>query len=264
MVAGEDQSDDQRRSNRPRVECKTAYQRRENPLAYMDSWADGESDVDALRTSSRQRAGQPRQSNRPSRPLKVTVVDQASMKWTNEPQRTDYRDNTTQPANRGVQDRLSGLFRKQPDPYEPAPQRKKKQEHKSDAAPAFNPWGVLKFGIALIVIAVIACSLPAILDKAGAMVDGTASNVASIISNRVGLATAALGGVTIPWALALRLTHTASSIIRKLVSLIVIVLAVIAVWWAGGLHYDASCSHPVDASTQVCDALSIVHDDKKA
>lgn len=223
-----------------------------NPLAFMDSWADGESDYERS-TGSDYRGSDPDVISVDSRRAHAGVSRQNRQTPT---KRRGDQLKSSLPASGKPVSPVSSRWSGRRDPYEPTPNRRhRRRGSKPDVPPAIRPMGAIKLGVALVVIAVIAYNAPAILSKMGVAAAGAANSVAGWSS----MLAAGLGGVTIPWAIALQLAHAASSLVRKLAGLAAVVLAVVALWFVSGKYYESSCRQPTDGNAQYCSVLSRLH-----
>lgn len=224
-----------------------------NPLAFMDSWADGESDYERS-TGSDYRGSDPDVISVDSKRSRSDATRQNS-----QPSATSSDSRPRSPLNQRAGTALlpvSSRWSGRRDPYEPTPDRKhRRRAGKPDVPPAIRPMGALKLGVALVAIAVIAYNAPAILSK----MDVAAASAINSVAGWASMLAAGLGGVTIPWAIALQLAHAASSFVRKLAGLAAVVLAVVALWFVSGKYYESSCSQPIDGNAQYCSVLSRLH-----
>ena len=223
-----------------------------NPLAFMDSWADVESDYERS-TGSGYRGSDPDVISVDSRRTHAGVARQNRQTPT---KRRGDQLKSSPSASVKTLTPVSSRWSGRRDPYEPTPDRKhRRRDSKPDVPPAIRPMGALKLGVALVVIAIIAYNAPAILSKMGVAAAGAANSVSGWAS----MLSAGLGGVAIPWAIALQLAHAASSLVRKLAGLVAVVLAVAALWFVSGKYYESSCSQPTDGDAQYCSVLSRLH-----
>ena len=227
-----------------------------NPLAFMDSWDDCESDYERS-TGSGYRGSDPDVISVDSRRTHAGASRQNGQ--TSTKRRGNQLESSLPESGKPVAP-VSARWSGRRDPYEPTPNRKhRRRDSKPDVPPAIRPMEALKLGVALVVIAVIVCNAPAILSKMGVAASGAANSVAGWAS----MLAAGLGGVTIPWAIALQLAHAASSLVRKLAGLAAVVLAVVALWYVSGKYYESSCSQPTDNNSQYCRVLSTMHGQKR-
>lgn len=116
-----------------------------NPLAFMDSWADGESDYERS-TGSGYRGSDTDMISVDSRRTHAGVSRQNGQTPT---KRRGNQLESSLPASGKPVAPVSSRWSGRRDPYEPTPNRKhRRRDSKPDVPPAIRPMGALKLGVA--------------------------------------------------------------------------------------------------------------------
>lgn len=111
-----------------------------------------------------------------------------------------------------------------------------------DDVPMIRPVALVKLSVILLAISLVLFWL---LPMTGAVIGKTTGSMPSEINGTwrtmMGMITATLGGASLPLALVLRLLHNSTTIIRKIVSIIVITVSIVAIWTACNRVFDDHC-----------------------
>lgn len=123
-----------------------------------------------------------------------------------------------------------------------------------DDAPMIRPVTLVKLSVILLAISlVLFWLLPMISTFIGKTTGSMPSEINGTWRTMMGMITATLGGASLPLALVLRLLHNSTTIIRKIVSIIVITVSIAAIWTACNRVYDDHCvSQSSTIALEVC------------
>lgn len=133
--------------------------------------------------------------------------------------------------------------------------KRRPRKKTEDDVPMIRPVTLVKLSVILFAISLaLFWLLPIASTTIGKITGSTPIAVNSAWRTMIGMITATLGGASLPLALALRLFHNSTAIIRKIVSIIVITVSIAAIWTACNHVYDDHCvSQSSTIALEVCD-----------
>ena len=123
-----------------------------------------------------------------------------------------------------------------------------------DDAPMIRPVTLVKLSVILLAISLVLFWLLPMTDIfIGKTTGSTPSEINGTWRTMMGMITATLGGASLPLALALRLLHNSTAIIRKIVSILVVTVSIAAIWSACNRVYNDHCESQSSAVVlEVC------------